>query len=164
MWFAHFYLSKEYFWYFIVFVMSNGSLGYMFPRLWLCLFVCFTWSSATCHVCRYWRWGHTLCSLMVRQWNCGPWIFCLLLLWTFIGTICVENHTSDPFGSRKKKRDERKLRKPMYEFGLTLVQVYVLVSVIFFSPSCFPSNQTDPSSFNNLECLKEVTSFIIRIM
>jgi hypothetical protein len=42
----------------------------------------------------------------------------------------------------ERKREERKLRKPN--------QIYLLVSIILFSSSLFPSNQTDPKDMRNI--------------
>jgi hypothetical protein len=49
---------------------------------------------------------------------------------------------------RERKKDERKLRKLMYELGLTLIQIHALVSANFFPPPFFPSNQTEPKREN----------------
>jgi hypothetical protein len=41
------------------------------------------------------------------------------------------------FGTRKRKLEERKLRKSENKFGLKLVKVHSSISIIFFSPKCF---------------------------
>jgi hypothetical protein len=43
-----------------------------------------------------------------------------------------------------KKVGGKKLRKPMNELGLKLIQIHSLLCVIFFLLTFFPSNQTDP--------------------
>jgi hypothetical protein len=38
----------------------------------------------------------------------------------------------------------------MNKFILTLIQIYLLVSIILFASSLFPSNQTDPKDMRNI--------------
>jgi hypothetical protein len=76
------------------------------------------------------------------------------LLLTFWDRVSIYFYVSWPnrvingaFGLKEIKWKKRKLRNPMNEFGLTLVQVNSLDCIIFLPSSLVPSNQT------NYKCL-----------
>jgi hypothetical protein len=52
----------------------------------------------------------------------------------------LSTDVNDVFCLKERKREKRKLRKLINELRLILIKVYLLISVIFFSPS----NETHP--------------------